>query len=275
MKRFYTVMLVALMCMLLGASVTPRPASANAWMDDHHHNYLHWLWEGQHATMINALLITANDNIVKNHEKIVMLTKEYSERDPLIRVYGLREREDDDSDKDAFLVGLKANNLIYLIHVADDNPEARKLAIRELRLLGEHVHDTMVKREFPYWAELLEEGRYPSRRLSHIYVHHTIDVGNFFEDRQNINKRFLFWLGYLVNDFTIANLCQHEDWMTENQKYMEKLYSVRIFGHMPRSVYHDWDKINTADLSLKQAIDSTNRRMEGIKTKWTDRGMGK
>jgi hypothetical protein len=272
MKRVFSFMLVAIIGMLL---VSLTAGQASAWVQDDDHAFLHKFWEGNHATMINALLITANDAIVKHHERYVMLAQEYSERDPLINVYGLRERYDDDSDKDAFLVGLKANNLIYLIYVADDNPVARKLAIKELRLLGKNVQNTMVKREFPYWADLLEEGRFPSKRLAHMYVQYTIEVGNYYADRVDINKRFFYWMGFLINDFTVANLCNNEEWMMEDQKLLQNLYSVRIFGKLPNTVEKEWYKSGVADLTLKDAIDKTQKQLDDIKSRWTDRKMGK
>jgi hypothetical protein len=271
MKRIYTIAAVTVLCMM----ALTFAAYAESFMDDNPHSYLHSFWEGKHATMINCLLITDNDAIVKNSGSFVKLGQVYSERDPLIKVYGLRERFDDDSDKDAFLVGLKANNLIYLIHVADDNPAAKKLAIKELRLLAKNVHDTQVKREFPYWADLLEEGRYSSHRLSHLYVHYTINIGDFYWERMDINKRFLYWLGYLINDFTVANLCGHEEWCKEDQKLLDALYSVRIHGHLAKSIESKWDSANIADLSLKEAIDKTQKYLDYIKGKMMNRQMGK
>lgn len=268
-KAYLMVSLILLGALLFTFCATNQ---AFAWDDEDHRPFLQWLWEGEHATMINALLITANDQVIKNSEKYVMLHKQYSERDPLLEVYGLRETGDD-SVKDAFLVGLKANNLIYLIHSADKNPEARKAAIKELKLLGKIVHSTTVMREFPYWAQLLEEGRYPSTRLSHIYVHYTIDIGEYYYKDADINTRFYYWLGYLVNDFTVAHLCKNKDWMKEDQAFIEKLYSIRQMGNIPRFTIAAWYDFDSADLNLKQALNLAQGKINYIKKKYTDRLM--
>lgn len=277
MKKSY--LLVAFL--LVGAFIFALAAPANAWQDEDSREYLYGVWEGEHATMLNALLITRNDDIVKHNERYVQLYEMYRQRDPLLEVYNLRERCDD-SVKDAFLMGLKANNLIYLIHTADDNPKARKAAIKELKLLSQLIHSDVIEREFPYWAELLEEGRYPSKRLSHIYVHYTVDIGEYYTNRMGVNKRFYYWLGYLVNDFTVAHLCdgdnwnkqdQHYYWVREDQKYLEDLYSIRQFCALPRFTLTAWYDINSADLNLKDAIDKTINHVNYIKDKYLDRGM--
>lgn len=279
MKRAY--LLIALLLagvMLMSMALT---GTAEAWQDEDSRAYLHQVWEGEHATMINALLITKNDQIVKHHDRYVQLYECYRERDPLLEVYYLREKYDS-SIKDAFLMGLKANNLIYLIHTADDNPNARRAAVKELKLLGKVVHSEVVQRQFPYWAELLEEGRYSSKRLSHLYVHYTIDIGEYYHTRMGADKRFYFWLGYLVNDFIVSHLCddnvwlktdQNYFWVRENQRHLKNLYSIRSFGEVPRFTLAAWYDLNDADLNMKKALDGAINKVEYIKSKYTNRGM--
>jgi len=268
-KTYFLVSLFLIAVMMFSLSMT-KPA--DAWSNEDHRPFLHWIWEGNHATMINALLISANDQIVKHNERYVKLYEKYAERDPLLAVYHLRETCDD-SVKDAFLVGLKANNLIYLIHTADDNPAARKAAIKDLKLLGKIIHHKSIQYQFPYWAELLEEGKYPSKRLSHIYVHYTIDIGDYYYERMGVNKRFYFWLGYLVNDFIVAHLCDHQDWLKEDQMYMENLYSIRQWLTIPRFTLRNWYDINEEDMGLKTASDKVIGKINYIRTKYLYRGM--
>lgn len=267
-KVIFAALVVSLMFFCLVAA-TP----GYAYSDEDQRPFHLWDWETGHNSMVNVLLISQNDKIVKHHERIVTLAKEYSVRDPLLNVYGLRE-VCDDSEKDAFLLGLKANNLIYLIHVSDNNPAARKLAIKELRLLAKIVHSTIVKREFPYWADLLEEGRYSPKTLSHIYVHYTVDVGNYFYDRMGVSKRFFYWLGFLINDFTIANMCGVESWVKENQCYLESLYMIRRMAYLRRSILKEWWNVNIADLGLKASVDKSQASLDYIKMKYMDREMG-
>ena len=270
MKR--THLLVSLLLIGVMVFTLSMTQPANAWEWEDHRPYLHWLWEGEHATMINALLISANDQIVQHNESYVKMHKMYAVRDPLLQVYNLRETCDD-SVKDAFLVGLKANNLIYLIHTADDNPAARKAAIKELRLLADCVHSDIIQYQFPYWADLLEEGKYPSKKLSHIYVHYTIDIGEFYENRMGVNKRFYYWLGYLINDFTVAHLCDHQVWLQEDQTHMENLYSIRQMMREPRFTLRNWYDFNSLDLGLKTAWGKAQSKLDYIKAKYMDRGM--
>jgi len=270
MKKAYLMVSLILVGAMLFTFCTTNQAFA--WDDEDHRPFLQWFWEGEHATMINALLITDSDQIVKHSEKYVMLHKQYSGRDPLLEVYGLRKTSDD-SVKDAFLIGLKANNLIYLIHSADKNPEARKAAIKELKLLSKVVNSLTVMREFPYWAQLLEEGRYPSTRLSHIYVHYTIDIGEYFYKDSDIYYRFYYWLGYMVNDFTVSHLCKDKVWIKEDQLYLEKLYSIRPMGDVPRFTLSAWYEFNSANLELNKALNMAQNKIDYIKEKYTDRLM--
>lgn len=270
MKR--TLILVSLLLigvMVFTLSVT-KPA--NAWEWQVRRPYLHWLWEGSHANMINSLLITNNDQIVQHNESYVKMHKVYADRDPLLHVYYLRETGTD-SVMDVFLMGLKANNLIYLIHTADDNPAAREAAIKELKLLSECVHSEIIQYQFPYWAELLEEGKYPSKKLSHVYVHYTIDIGEYFSNRNGIDRRFYYWMGYMLNDFTVAHLCDSQEWLQEDQMLLENLYSIRQFQRDPRFTMRAWFDLNSMDLSLKDAWDKAQTKVDYMITKYTDRGM--
>ncbi|MCE1249088.1 MAG: hypothetical protein LWY06_20835 [Firmicutes bacterium] len=278
MKRNSLIAVALLITLTLFAVSAAKPAAAMNSEDES--PFLHWLWEGDHATMINALLISANDAIVKNNERYVKLYEVYADRDPLLNVYHLRETCDD-SVKDAFLVGLKANNLIYLIHTSDDNPKARKAAIKELRLLGKVIHSDIIQKQFPYWAQLLEEGKYPAKTLSHIYVHYTIDIGEYYYNRMGINKRFFFWLGYLVNDFTVAHLCNHKDWLVADQKNLEKLYSIDIYGQLPRFTDKAWYEANSTslvddkDALIADAVEKVQAKVDYLKKKYMDRRMKK
>lgn len=285
MKRTYKFMAALIVGAFLMGLVVAQPASA--WTDEDARPFHRWMNETNHATMINALLISANDQIVKHHERYVIMGNEYAKRNPLLDVYGLR-KVCDDSAKDAFLTGLKANNLIYLIHVSDDNPMARKMAIEELRLLAKIVPLSYQNEEnlkgqhkeyydFRYWADLLEEGQYPSKRLSHLYVHYTIDIGDYFyEVNGGVNRRFFFWLGYLINDFTVANLCGNEEWMKEDQKYLLELYGDREMMRLPKSIHMGIMKATQSDndLSLSENVDKTQKILDGIKKTYTDRLMG-
>jgi hypothetical protein len=228
--------------------------------------------------MLNHLLISANDEIVKHSERYVKLYETYADRDPLLNVYHLRETADD-SVKDAFLVGLKANNLIYLIHTSDDNPKARKAAIKDLRLLAKIIHSDVIRNQFNYWAQLLEEGKYPAKTLTHMYVHYTIDIGDYIYNRMGVSKRFFYWLGYLVNDFTVAHLCNNKDWLVADQKLFEKLYSSDTYMTLPRFTEKAWFELNSTcmvdsnDNLVADAVEKVQSKVDYLKRKYTDRKM--
>lgn len=271
MKRTLTLVSLLLIGVMVFTLSATRPA--NAWEWEHNRPLLHWLWEGSHATMIHSFLITESDQIVQHNESYVKMHKVYADRDPLLHVYNLRETGAD-SVMDAFLVGLKANNLIYLIHTADDNPAAREAAIKELRLLSECIHSDIIQYQFPYWAELLEEGKYPSKRLSPVYANYTIDIGEYFVQRNGMNKGFYFWLGYMLNDFTVAHLCNNQVWIQENQGQLENLYSHRSYrATAPRFTMRTWFDLNSMDLSLKDAWSNAQTKVDYMIAKYTDRGM--
>lgn len=271
MKRTHKLMAVLIVSLMIVGLMGVK--SSHAWVDQDHRSYHHWIWETEHATMINALLITESDCFVKHNERFVELAKSYDHRDPLLEVYGLR-KQGADSDMDAFLVGLKANNLIYLIHVADDNPIARKLAVKELRLLADIVRIKPLQKQLPYWADLLEEGRYSSKKLSHIYVHYIRDFGDYFHEEMGNNKRFFFWLGYLINDFTVANMCNNEEWLMDDQDYLTQLYGDRRPHLLGRYNLHTWWQVNTADLTLKKAVKHTQACLDLLKKKHMNRDAG-
>lgn len=274
MKGNYKALTVLIALLMVIGFVAVNPTYA--WIDSDHRPSHHWIWESDHASMINCLLITCHDCIVKNSDRFVELAKTYSDEDPLLKVYGLR-KDGADSDMDAFLMGLKANNLIYLIHVADDNPAARKWAIRELKLFAQVTpvtHGMNIRDKFTYWAQLLEEGRFSSVKLSHIYVHYTIDIGDYISERMGYNKRFYFWMGYLINDFTVANLCKYQDWLTEDQRYFRLLYASRRPHLLGRYTLNAMWRATTDDLALKEAQDKTQRYLDLLKGKHMDRDQG-
>ncbi|MFP4496869.1 MAG: hypothetical protein ACLFQV_01560 [Vulcanimicrobiota bacterium] len=271
MKRNTWVITMLMVSFLVLGFVMAQPAQA--FTEEDSRPDLHWRWENDHATMINALLITANDEILRNSEAFVKMYEDYAIRDPLLEVYGLREVAAD-SEMDAMLVGMKVNNLIYLIHCADENPMARKYAIKELRLMQHVLKSNEADRFFPYWADLLEEGRYPSTRMSHMYVHYLVDAGDDFYERIGVSHRFFYWMGYQINDFTVANLCDNQEWMEADQDYLAQLYSIRKMYYLKESIQAHWKNFMDADLSCEAGVSKAQDDLNYIKGHYMDRQMG-
>jgi hypothetical protein len=223
-------------------------------------NPYHLRWESRHANMINAQLLTSHAQIVAGSFCFVNLAREYALRDPLLSVYGTEATLISSRvSTDAFLLGLKANNLTYLIHTADANPEARVWAVREMRTLSRAIDDPVLRRHLRCWIVALENRLTPSTRISHTYVHYTPDIGDVVAARLGEDARRHYFMGYLVNDFMVASVTGRQYWIAADQNMIVQVGSVYSLGAFERQQADSLRRFSRINLNgpgaVQQAVD--------------------
>jgi hypothetical protein len=233
MKRNTWYTAVMILCVMVFTLVAVNHVGATTIMDNR--PYHHAAWENRHADVVNAQLVTSNVQILANSECYVNMAREYALRDPLLSVYG-KEMTMNSSNvqMDAFLLGLKANNLTYLIHAADTNPNARYWAIRDLRMLSQTLATPTTRRHFECWINALENRMTPSTRLSHVYVHYTPDFGEVIASRMGQDARRYYFTGYLINDFMVSSVVGRPQWIAVNQEIITNVNSVYTLRALER-----------------------------------------